>query len=211
MPKISCRGKTAKGEACRAAAGASGLCFLHGNPARAKELGQIGGRKNRHFTGVDLEVSPDMSANGLSDLAAQTIGLVLRGELRAREATAVAHLLNVQTRIIPLLEFEKRIAALEQRGLQFQEATSEQGRDATFEAERVVSVATKPLTEQAEVQVQGKSKLSGPREVVDAVEKEDERDSGMNTEQVTTPEAQAEAAPGQSDGIDVSGEEEGCH
>ena len=41
MPKVSCRGKTAKGEACRAAAGASGLCFLHGNPARAKELGQI--------------------------------------------------------------------------------------------------------------------------------------------------------------------------
>ena len=211
MPKVSCRGKTAKGEACRAAAGASGLCFLHGNPARAKELGQIGGRKNRHLIGVDFEVRPQMSASDLRDVAAQTIGLVLRGELKAREATAVAHLLNVQTRIIPLVEFEKRIATLEQRGLQVQEATSEQGREASFEAEGqdapVVSVATEPLTEDA-VQIRDGSKLSGAEEGLGAARWEDEDKSSADTE-VTTSQAQAEVDPGPCEGIDVSGEEEG--
>src|SRR5437763_9427679 len=151
MPKVSCRGKTAKGEACRAAAGASGLCFLHGNPARAKELGQIGGRKNRHLIGVNLDVRPQMSASDLRDVTAQTIGLVLRGELRAREAMAVANLLNVQTRILALVEFEKHSAALAQRA--FEKAKSEQGREASFEAEgedaRAGRVATEPLTEDA--------------------------------------------------------------
>ena len=115
MAKIPCNAKTSAGKPCRAAAGSGGLCFLHANPARAKQLGQLGGRKNRHFSGVDVEIPVHMSVSDLDELTARTIGLVLRGQLQAREAQAVACLINVQKGIIPLVEFEKRIADLERR------------------------------------------------------------------------------------------------
>lgn len=39
-----CKGTTKRGEPCRAAATAGGLCFFHANPNKAPELGRIGGR-----------------------------------------------------------------------------------------------------------------------------------------------------------------------
>lgn len=115
MAKESCKAKNVKGEPCGAAAGPSGLCHLHANPERAKQLGQLGGRKNRHFTGVDIEVPSNMNANDLCELASRTIGLVLQGELQAREAGAVADLINAQSRLIPLIAWEKRLASLERQ------------------------------------------------------------------------------------------------
>ncbi len=41
-----CCGQTKAGEPCRAAATAGGLCYFHANPAKARELGRIGGRMN---------------------------------------------------------------------------------------------------------------------------------------------------------------------
>jgi Family of unknown function (DUF5763) len=44
-----CQARTKSGNPCRAAATAGGLCYFHANPNKASELGQIGGRKNRHL------------------------------------------------------------------------------------------------------------------------------------------------------------------
>jgi hypothetical protein len=45
-----CQAKTAEGKPCRAAAMPSGLCFFHGNPLKASELGRKGGRSKRQLT-----------------------------------------------------------------------------------------------------------------------------------------------------------------
>ena len=58
MVKILCKAKTITGKACRAPAGAEGLCFFHADPGRARSLGRIGGRKNRRTSMLDLQV-PD--------------------------------------------------------------------------------------------------------------------------------------------------------
>jgi hypothetical protein len=132
MPKISCRARDKKGEPCRAAAGAGGLCYFHANPDLTKTLGRQGGRKNRHFAGIDVEVPPNMNAGDLNALGSRTIGLVLSGQLQAREAGAIAQLINAQARIIPHVEYETRMSNLEQQLAQVlrrHQAASPQGRE----------------------------------------------------------------------------------
>jgi hypothetical protein len=43
---------------CRAPAVERELCFFHAHPEKTAELGREGGRKNRHWTSTDSEVSP---------------------------------------------------------------------------------------------------------------------------------------------------------
>jgi len=110
----TCKGKTRTGAACRAPAGAGGLCFFHADPDRAKSLGQIGGRKNRRSV-VDLEVPENMTAADVCKVAGQAIRMLLAGELKAREAGAVAQLCNSLYRVIPTADLEARVAMLEQQ------------------------------------------------------------------------------------------------
>lgn len=84
----NCNGKTKTGAACRAPAGAEGLCFLHRNPGRAASLGALGGRKNRRSV-IDLDVPDNMTAADIRKVTVQLIRLVLSDELGAREAGAV--------------------------------------------------------------------------------------------------------------------------
>jgi hypothetical protein len=114
MAKIPCKGKTRTGEECRAPAGASGLCFLHAHPEQAHTLGQIGGRKNRRSV-VDLQVPDNMTAADLRKVAGQAIRLLLSGELRAREASALAQLCNALYRVLPTADLEARLANLEEQ------------------------------------------------------------------------------------------------
>jgi len=115
MSKTNCRAKNKRGEPCRAAAGAGGLCHLHANPDLASTLGRQGGRRNGRFSGVPIEVPANMTASDLNALGSRTISLVLSGDLKAREAGAVAQLINVQARIIPLVDFERRFADLQRQ------------------------------------------------------------------------------------------------
>jgi hypothetical protein len=138
-----------------------------------------------------------MNASDLNALGSRTIGLVLSGELQAREAGAIAQLINAQVRIIPLVELEKRIANLERqtaRVLQQQQAISQQGREASVEGERehehTVGVPSEPVTE-VEAQAKDDPNSSQTMEVCDAVE-EHERSVGMDTEQVNASEAQTQ-------------------
>ena len=67
----TCQGKTRTGAACRAPAGAGGLCFFHANPDSAKALGQIGGRKNRRSV-VELQVPDNMTAADVRNVIASS-------------------------------------------------------------------------------------------------------------------------------------------
>src|SRR5579864_3859369 len=109
-----CIGKTKAGKRCRAAAGRSELCVLHRNPENPKRLGQIGGLKNRRFTGFDLQVPDDISATDLCKLEVQVIRGLLSGDIPAREATAVAQMCGLLHRHLPTADLEKRIALLEE-------------------------------------------------------------------------------------------------
>jgi hypothetical protein len=118
----TCQGKTRTGAACRAPAGAGGLCFFHANPDSAKALGQIGGRKNRRSV-VNLQVPDNMTAAELRNVTGQAIRLLLSGELHAREASALAQLCNSLYRIIPTADLETRVTMLEEQVAQ-EESTS---------------------------------------------------------------------------------------
>ena len=110
----TCKGRTRNDTACRAPAGAGGLCFFHANPDSAKQLGKVGGQKNRKLA-VDLEVPDNLTATGLCKMNIEVMRLLLSGELRAREACAFVQLSNSLSRIIPTADLEARLAALEEQ------------------------------------------------------------------------------------------------
>ena len=103
----TCKGKTKAGSACRAPACSGGLCFFHANPDSAKTLGQVGGRKNRRST-VDLQIPENLTATELCKITGNAIRSLLAGELRARDASALAQLCNSLYRIIPGADLEAR-------------------------------------------------------------------------------------------------------
>jgi hypothetical protein len=109
-----CGAKTKTGKPCRAAAGSGGLCFFHANPDRVKSLGQIGGLKNRKFTGVDLQVPDDMTAADLRRLEVQVLKCLLAGEIQAREVSALAQMFQLVYRHQQVIDVEQRLAALEE-------------------------------------------------------------------------------------------------
>jgi hypothetical protein len=125
----TCQGKTRTGSACRAPAGSGGLCFFHANPGRAVALGQIGGRKNRRPV-VELQIPDNMTAADVRNLTGQAIRLLLAGELRAREAGALAQLCNLLFRFIPAADLEARVAMLEAHVVQ-QENESQPDHEST--------------------------------------------------------------------------------
>jgi hypothetical protein len=109
----TCAGKTKAGAGCGAAAGPGGLCFFHANPDSAKTLGRIGGRRNRRATVLDLQIPGNMTAGDVRSVIAQAIRLLLSGELKARDASALAQLCNSLNRAIPVADLEGRLKALE--------------------------------------------------------------------------------------------------
>jgi hypothetical protein len=116
-----CKGKTAAGKSCRAAATESGLCFFHSNPNKAAELGRIGGRKNRH-PGVPTG-DPPLSietAKQVMDMGARLLNDVYFGKLSPRVGAGMAPLLNLQLRAIEATDLESRISRLEARLLEIE-------------------------------------------------------------------------------------------
>ena len=111
----TCQGKARTGAACRAPAGSGGLCFFHANPDSARTLGQVGGLKNRRSRVADLQVPDNMTAADLRNVTAQAIRLLLSGELRAREASALAQLCNSLYRVIQTADLDARVAKLEEQ------------------------------------------------------------------------------------------------
>jgi hypothetical protein len=78
----------------------------------------MGGRRNRKFGGVNLEVPENMTATDLRHLMIQAMRSLLAGELQAREAGALVQLCNLQLRLITTADLENRVNKLEQQKAQ---------------------------------------------------------------------------------------------
>lgn len=114
-----CQGRTKSGEPCKAAATAGGLCFFHANPAKASELGRLGGRKNRHVRAEQTDPLPDLStALAVRETVERLVKEVVAGKMNPRIAAGLAPLLSLQLRAIETSDFERRLAALEQSAKQ---------------------------------------------------------------------------------------------
>ena len=120
--KICCQGQTKAGKPCRAAATAGGLCFFHANPAKASELGRLGGRSNRHVACENADPLPILdSALAVRDMVARLIADVYDRRIHPRIAAGLAPLLNLQLRAIEITEITK-IPELERRLVEMEKA-----------------------------------------------------------------------------------------
>lgn len=109
-----CQGQTKSDQPCRAPASAGGLCFFHANPAKARTLGQIGGRKNRSKL-QEPPAAGSLSAADLRDTLAEAIRDVRSKKITPRTASALSQLCNSLHRILQTADIEDRLAELEQK------------------------------------------------------------------------------------------------
>lgn len=92
-----------------------GLCYFHANPAKAAELGRIGGRKHG-LASTPSSSEPLLkldSASALRDLGARLIADVHAARLHPRLAAGLAPLLQFQLRAIQTSNMEQRLTRLE--------------------------------------------------------------------------------------------------
>jgi Family of unknown function (DUF5763) len=110
-----CKARTKDGRRCRAPAMEGGLCYFHANPAKAVELGRIGGRKHGLASNPpSSEPLPKLdNARALRDLGARLIADVHAGKLHPRVSAGLAPLLQFQLRAIQTSNTELRLARLE--------------------------------------------------------------------------------------------------
>jgi hypothetical protein len=93
-----------------------GLCFFHANPAKASELGRIGGRSKRLNAGESLDQLPNLdTAHAVRATLTALIPKVLTGELQPKVASVLAPLLSLQLRVIQTTDLERRVEELEKR------------------------------------------------------------------------------------------------
>lgn len=93
--KNRCIGKTKKGKPCRAAATASGYCYLHSNPGLAAELGRLGGRRNRRVIADNLQPLPPMdTAEGVTAAIEQVARDLHGNRLLPKKAGVMGNLLT---------------------------------------------------------------------------------------------------------------------
>ena len=119
MDETTCKALTKKGKPCRAAAFSDGLCYFHANPHKAKELGRIGGMKNRHSVVDDYSapLPPLDNALAVRDALARMIVDLHSKKLHPRTAAGLATLTKTLLRAIEVVnadDMERRIARLEQ-------------------------------------------------------------------------------------------------
>ena len=112
--KHRCQGRTKSDRPCRAPASAGGLCFFHANPAKARTLGQIGGRRNRSKL-PETPAAGSLSAADLRDTLAEAIRDVRSKKITPRTASALSQLCNSLHRILQTADIEARLAELEQK------------------------------------------------------------------------------------------------
>jgi hypothetical protein len=137
-----------------------------------------------------------MNASDLNALGSRTIGLVLSGQLQAREAGAIAQLINAQARIIPLVEYETRMSNLEQQlaqVLQQHQAESPHDREEQNE-DRHEEEATGDIETESLPQAEREGDDFKPEAIEsgEVVGNGDERGTIVDTEQVTPSEAQSD-------------------
>jgi Family of unknown function (DUF5763) len=113
-PETRCKALTKKGQPCRAAATAGGLCYFHANPNKASELGRIGGRSKGKFLTNNSEPLPALSSMvAVRDAVDRLIADVYAGKLHPRIAGGLAPLLQLQLRALDATDTEGRLSRIE--------------------------------------------------------------------------------------------------
>jgi hypothetical protein len=120
-----CKGRTKSGEPCGAAATASGLCFFHGNPNKASELGRKGGRQKGKSDGSGIDPLPKLdSARAVGEAIDRLIEEVYSGKTPQRVSAGMVPLLNLKLRVIEATDVQERLAKLEQKFTQSDSGSS---------------------------------------------------------------------------------------
>jgi hypothetical protein len=116
MASAKCAKRNRSGKPCGAPAGASGVCAIHANPDRARELGVLGGRRNRHVPAIGpvVQFAPPKDAAAVRDV----LGLVMRdvhsGALDTKVATCVVYASTALLKSVEASDLESRISKLEE-------------------------------------------------------------------------------------------------
>jgi hypothetical protein len=110
-----CSATTKRGNPCRAAAvSGSQFCGLHGDPARAAELGRLGGRKNRHYVETDeVTIAPPSTPEDVKNLLAQAMADVRARKLDPRIASTLTYMSGAFLKAFETTEMEQRLTRLE--------------------------------------------------------------------------------------------------
>lgn len=102
---------------CQAAAvHGTRFCALHADPARAAELGRMGGLKNRHYVDIDpVTIAPPTTPEDVKNLLAQAIVDVRAKRLDPRTASTLTYMSGVLLKAFESTDLERRLALLEQK------------------------------------------------------------------------------------------------
>ncbi len=116
LKQSRCSAKTKAGNACRApAVYGTEFCALHGDPARAAEIGRKGGRKNRHYVDVDpIEIPAPKTPGEAMQVLAQTIADLRARKVDPRIASAIIHGVRVFLYAMDITDLHSRLERLEQ-------------------------------------------------------------------------------------------------
>lgn len=111
-----CSAKTKRGRPCRAAVVyGTRFCALHGDPARAAELGRMGGLKNRHYVDTEeVTIVPPSSPEDVKNLLAQAIVDVRAKRLDPRSASTITYMSSTLLKAFETTNLEQRLARLEE-------------------------------------------------------------------------------------------------
>jgi hypothetical protein len=170
MPKDSrCKAKTKAGKSCRAAATAGGLCFFHSNPNKARELGQKGGRKNRHVHPQQgLELANLRGFEGALELTEKLMKEVYSGDLAPKTASTIVSILSLRLKLKEFQEMDSRLKQLENR-------QSDQTEEESPAQTQLVSVAA-PLIEHIDRKVYSENQSAALETTIAASETKEATD-----------------------------------
>jgi len=111
-----CKAFTKSGKPCRAAPTPTGLCFFHGNPNKASELGRIGGQRNR---GPERQTAdPVLKLEGAASESAGIASLyhdVKIGLIKPPVANVLIKLRDLQVRVHEKAAMEDQLSKLQEQ------------------------------------------------------------------------------------------------
>jgi hypothetical protein len=111
-----CKASTKNGAPCKAAPTASGLCFFHGNPNKASELGRVGGKQNRRERRPSAYALPKLDGLGSALERLQWIfDESMAGSIRPAVANILMKVTDLQTRVWEKTRLEQQIAELQEQ------------------------------------------------------------------------------------------------
>ena len=112
--KPRCSALSKDGKPCGAAPTSTGLCFFHGNPNRAAELGRLGGKLNRRR----IDESAHSESDGMESAEERLESLYRRvetGSLSPVVANTLMKLTDLQARVREKTAIEQQIAELQEQ------------------------------------------------------------------------------------------------